>query len=65
MLNDPVTTKTGIVIGGAWTPRRSARYAEAIEYPSHRRSGYGRAAGTMVVALLSAAWLVTLLAWGL
>lgn len=32
----PTATRTGIVIGGAYTPQRSASYADPIEHPVTR-----------------------------
>lgn len=42
MTHDPTVdgyavTKTGIVIGGAWTPSRSARYADPLEVHQVKR----------------------------
>jgi hypothetical protein len=38
--NDPVATRTGIVIGGAYVPRRPARYADPIEMHPITRRGH-------------------------
>jgi hypothetical protein len=44
MRNDPASTRTGIVIGGAYLPQRNARYADPIELPESKRRRFWRAA---------------------
>jgi len=51
----PAATRTGIVIGGAYTPRRSPSYADPIEHHVTRR-GHSAAlyVGGVILALMGA-----------
>lgn len=61
MIHTPQATKTGIVIGGAYVPSRTPRYADPIEF--YRRENRARRVGRALLGLGLFALLGVLLAW--
>jgi hypothetical protein len=57
--NDPVATRTGIVIGGAYTPRRTARYADPLEVHPVTRRGHRAVliVGLLILGAFALGWL--------